>query len=98
MPLIHSPSKKAFKENLKAELEVGRPQKQALAIAYSVQREALESIIESFASKITGSNLRTIGNVAGKLPLTGQAGLLAKGIQAGAEFQADLIDPEEDEE
>ena len=40
MPLKKSPSDKAFTANLKAELQAGKPQKQALAIAYSVQKEA----------------------------------------------------------
>lgn len=40
MPLKKSKSKKAFSENVKAEMDAGRPQKQALAIAYSVKRKA----------------------------------------------------------
>jgi len=40
MPLIKSKSDKAFKENLKTELKVGKPKAQALAIAYSEKREA----------------------------------------------------------
>lgn len=40
MPLKHSSSDKAFTANLKAELKAGKPQKQAVAIAYSVQKEA----------------------------------------------------------
>ncbi len=40
MPLKQSPSKQAFKSNLKAELSAGKPQKQALAIAYNVQRRS----------------------------------------------------------
>ena len=40
MPLKKSASDKAFTENLKRELGAGKPQKQALAIAYSVKREA----------------------------------------------------------
>lgn len=41
MPLIKSASKKAFKENVKREIKEGKkPVKQALAIAYSVKREA----------------------------------------------------------
>lgn len=40
MPLKKSPSAKAFTANLKAELGAGKPRKQALAIAYSVQKEA----------------------------------------------------------
>lgn len=40
MPLKKSASKKAFKENIKKEIESGKPQKQAVAIAYSVKRES----------------------------------------------------------
>lgn len=40
MPLKKSASKEAFTSNLKAELGVGKPLKQALAIAYSVKRKA----------------------------------------------------------
>jgi len=40
MPLAKSKSEKAFKENIKAEVKAGKPQKQAVAIAYSVKREA----------------------------------------------------------
>src|ERR1035437_6464772 len=39
MPLIKSGSKKAFEKNVKAEDEAGKPQKQSLAIAFSVQRK-----------------------------------------------------------
>jgi hypothetical protein len=40
MPLQKSASPKAFKENIKAEVKVGKPVKQAVAIAYSQKREA----------------------------------------------------------
>ena len=40
MPLIHSKTPKAFKENIRTEIHAGKPQKQAVAIAYSVKREA----------------------------------------------------------
>jgi len=40
MPLVKSPSKEAFCKNVKAEIASGKPQKQAVAIAYSVKREA----------------------------------------------------------
>jgi hypothetical protein len=40
MPLVKSPSKKAFSENVKREMGAGKPQKQAVAIAYSQQRKA----------------------------------------------------------
>lgn len=38
MPLKQSSSNKAFKSNLKTEMSAGKPQKQALAIAYSTKR------------------------------------------------------------
>jgi len=40
MPLIHSASKKAFSENVSELMHSDYPQKQAVAIAYSNQREA----------------------------------------------------------
>ena len=40
MPLKQSTSRKAFSSNVRAEMDAGRPQKQAVAIAYSEKREA----------------------------------------------------------
>lgn len=40
MPLKKSSSKEAFKSNIKAEMKAGKPQKQAVAIAYSVKKKA----------------------------------------------------------
>ena len=40
MPLIKSSSKSAFQKNVKAEIKAGKPKKQAVAIAYSVQRKS----------------------------------------------------------
>ena len=40
MPLVKSTSKTAFRKNIKAEIEAGKPQKQAVAVAYSVKRQA----------------------------------------------------------
>ena len=39
MPLIEGKSDKARSENIKREVEAGKPPKQAAAIAYSVQRK-----------------------------------------------------------
>ena len=43
MPLIKSTSKRAFGKNVAAEMHAGKPQKQAVAIAYSEQREAAKA-------------------------------------------------------
>ena len=40
MPLVKSTSKAAFRKNVAAEVKAGKPVKQAVAIAYSVKREA----------------------------------------------------------
>lgn len=40
MPLKKSASKKARNQNIKAEIDAGKPIKQAVAIGYAVQRRA----------------------------------------------------------
>ena len=40
MPLVKSASNKARSENIKREIQAGKPPKQAAAIGYSVQRQA----------------------------------------------------------
>lgn len=40
MPLKPGKSKKAFSENIKTEIKAGKPQKQAVAIAYSEKRKS----------------------------------------------------------
>jgi hypothetical protein len=40
MPLKKSKSKSALQENIKTEIKSGKDPKQAVAIAYSVQRQA----------------------------------------------------------
>lgn len=40
MPLSKGKSQKSFEKNVKTEIAHGKPQKQALAIAYSVKKEA----------------------------------------------------------
>ena len=40
MPLTKSKSEKAFKSNIRAEVKAGKPVKQAVAIAYDVQRRS----------------------------------------------------------
>lgn len=40
MPLIQGKSEESLHENIKREIAAGKPRKQAVAIAYSVQRKA----------------------------------------------------------
>lgn len=40
MTLKHGKSEKSFKSNIKTEMNAGKPQKQAVAIAYAVKRDA----------------------------------------------------------
>ena len=40
MPLVKSPGKKAFRENVKTEVAAGKPIKQAVAIGYATKRAA----------------------------------------------------------
>jgi len=41
MPLIHGKSKKARDKNIEREIAAGKDPKQAIAIAYSIQRQAI---------------------------------------------------------
>ncbi len=40
MPLVKSSLVSAMRENIKREIDSGRPTKQAVAIAYSIKRQA----------------------------------------------------------
>ena len=51
MPLTKSKSEKAFKHNIKAEIHAGKPQKQAVAIAYAVKRKAKKATGKSVPGK-----------------------------------------------
>lgn len=46
MPLIQSSSKKALDENIKTEIDSGKPRDQAVAIAYSVADKAKSSPVD----------------------------------------------------
>jgi len=43
MPLVKSASPAAFRKNVKAEIAAGKPQKQAVAIAYATKRAAAKT-------------------------------------------------------
>lgn len=72
MPLIKSTSEKAFEKNIKAEIKAGKPQKQAVAIAYSVKRKAEEG-------KKKGGEVNLSVGRGEKMPVERGAGLTAKG-------------------
>jgi len=56
MPLIKGKSHNAFVSNVKTEIAAGKPQKQALAIAYSTQRR----------SKVKGGLVESMDSYAGR--------------------------------
>ena len=51
VPLVKSTSKNAFRKNIKAEVAAGKPVKQAVAIAYSVKREAAKKAPSKASTK-----------------------------------------------
>mgnify|MGYP003353072423 CR=1 FL=1 len=64
MPLIHSTSKQAFGKNVAKEMQAGKPQKQAVAIAYATKREAAKhpthsSHIEEMGSAYESNTVAT---------------------------------------
>lgn len=56
MPLKKSGSPEAFKSNVKAEMHSGKPQKQALAIAYSTKRAAMGKKKMAKGGSVLGDN------------------------------------------
>ena len=58
MPLIKSKSKAAFGKNVAAEIKAGKPQKQAVAIAYATKRAA---------PKKKGGSAKTSGGIVRRL-------------------------------
>lgn len=51
MPLVKSSSKAAFRKNIAAEVNAGKPVKQAVAIAYDVKRRAAPAAPPKAAKK-----------------------------------------------
>ena len=51
MPLESGKSEKAFKHNVKTEIAAGKPQKQAVAIAYSKKRGDNMSRLDSIVGR-----------------------------------------------
>lgn len=74
MPLIKSKSEKAFKSNIKAEIAAGKPQKQAVAIAYSVKRAAKKADGGGLYANIHAKRERIAHGSGEKMRKAGQAG------------------------
>lgn len=71
MPLIKGKSQKAFVHNLKTEMEHGHPQKQSLAIAYSMKRKAQH--------KAKGGDIKGVHEQANKMhPDKSDMGIMAR--------------------
>ena len=63
MPLQKGKSEKAFKHNIKAEIKAGKPQKQAVAIAYSVKRGGKKRVNkESTTNEIVNASFDSLIN------------------------------------
>lgn len=67
MPLMQKKSKKAFEHNVKAEMKAGKPQKQSLAIAFSVKRKAKKASGGSVKSGSPDMNYAKGGKAEDKL-------------------------------
>lgn len=63
MPLKGGSSRAAFSQNVKTEMAAGKPQRQAVAIAYSEARrtgKGREPTVDQLASRKDGARLPTI--------------------------------------
>jgi hypothetical protein len=74
MPLIKSKSEKAFKSNIRAEIAAGKPQKQAVAIAYSVKRAAKKADGGGLYANIHAKRERIAHGSGEKMRRPGQKG------------------------
>lgn len=74
MPLTKSKSEKAFKTNIKREIAAGKPQKQAVAIAYDVQRRAKKADGGGLYENIHAKQKRIAEGSGEKMRKPGSAG------------------------
>lgn len=85
MPLTKSSSPAAFKSNLKAELAANKPKRQALAIAYAVQRRAKMAaggkIDTPFYARSGARSLERAGMIHS--PVGGRTDALPANVKAG---------------
>ena len=74
MPLKKSTSAKAFKENIKREIEAGKPQKQAVAIAYATKRSAKKATGGGLYANIHAKQQRIAAGSGEKMRRVGSKG------------------------
>jgi len=74
MPLIKGKSEKAFKQNIKTEIAAGKPRKQAVAIAYSVQQRAKGMAEGGLYANINAKRERIAHGSGERMRKPGQAG------------------------
>jgi len=53
LPLNYGKSRKAMSQNIETEIAAGKPQKQAVAIAYSVRRRGKPKLADEIRSHLT---------------------------------------------
>lgn len=51
MPLVQGSSNKSKQQNIKREIDAGKPQKQAVAIAYSIAQKAKKEAMRKMLNK-----------------------------------------------
>ena len=83
MPLTKSKSQKAFTHNIKAEIAAGKPQKQAVAIAYSIKRAAKKADGGGLYANIHAKQERIAHGSGEKMRKPG-----SKGAPTAADFKA----------
>jgi hypothetical protein len=100
MPLMKSGSKKAFGKNMKAEMDAGKPQKQALAIAYSIKRKnqkAAGGMVDGYAKggEVAGTHHSKATMMMKKPPMSMVQAIMAKRMAEGgmAEESMDSDEP-----
>jgi hypothetical protein len=74
MPLIKGKSQNAFSKNVKAEIAAGKPQKQAVAIAYDIQRRAKKADGGGLYANIHAKRERIAHGSGEKMRKPGSAG------------------------
>lgn len=85
MPLNKSGSKKSFSQNVSAEINAGKPKRQAVAIAYSIQRRHKAvggALAPPFYERAEAKNLEHAGMIHS--PVAGRTDRIPMGVKSGA--------------